>query len=312
MRWLLCGVLLIGCGASAGGAPTRSPGAPAECAWTKPQPSTLPPVPSGALPPFGTHAGEFSFRNASLGVLLPNDGWLFTDTTRSDDGVKFGWFRFQTGALSVDARRMDGPGTFRADIPDGYGVSGLQITGLHFGAPGCWEVRGALGTGEPLVFVVWIADRGRSAPAPGAATPLVAGSCPRTTAPPVPFTQPPPTSTGPNAGLNFSAGPDSFLYANDALVVAVPKDGTLHPDPASGPNEISVKFGWWRSIPGELVIETRRLDATTTPLAATIPSGYGDRGFQVSGLRFASAGCWQVTGAVGGRSLVFTVIVAVR
>lgn len=183
-----------------------------------------------------------------------------------------------------------------------------QRKGTAADRPCTWSVRTLL-----LLAIVLTActPSARGAPA-GTTGAERATPCPLTTPPPVAYTPPPPTATGPNAGLNFRAGPDSFLYVNEALVVALPKDGTLHPDPANGKPEIEVKFGWWRSIPGELAIETRRLDASTPPLAASIPAGYGDRGFQVSGLRFPSAGCWQVTGTVGGRSLAFVVTVARR
>ena len=132
-------------------------------------------------------------------------------------------------------------------------------------------------------------------------------ACPVTTPPPVALAPPPTAGTGPNASLAFRAGPSSFLYGNDALVVDLPNDGTIHPsDPARGlPG--GVKFAWWRLAHGDLVIATRRLDATTVPLAADVPGGYGDIGFQVSGLKFPTAGCWQLTGTVGGRTLTFVV-----
>ena len=43
-----------------------------------------------------------------------------------------------------------------------------------------------------------------------------------------------------------------------------------------------------------------------------VPGGYGDTGFQVSGLKFPTAGCWQVAGTVGGKTLTFVVNVAAR
>ena len=50
------------------------------------------------------------------------------------------------------------------------------------------------------------------------------------------------------------------------------------------------------------------------PVARTldVPGGYGDTGFQVSGLNFPTTGCWQVTGSVGGKTLTFVVNVAAR
>ncbi len=151
--------------------------------------------------------------------------------------------------------------------------------------------------------------------APSATGPLastITGPCPVTTPPPAPLTPPPPAATGPNAGLPFRAGPGEFLYGNGALVVALPNDGTIHASDPSRGLPGSVKFGWDRIARGDLVVATRRLDAVTVPQAADVPGGYGDTGFQVSGLNFPSPGCWQVSGTVGGKRLTFVVNVATR
>jgi hypothetical protein len=133
-----------------------------------------------------------------------------------------------------------------------------------------------------------------------------------TTAPPTAFTPPPTAGTGPNGGTVFRAGPSDFLYGNEALVVALPNDGTMHPSDSTRGLSGGVKFGWHRVAHGELVVATRRLDAVTAPMPADVPSGYGDIGFQVSGLNFPAPGCWQVTGAVGSKTLVFVVNVTAR
>jgi hypothetical protein len=72
---------------------------------------------------------------------------------------------------------------------------------------------------------------------------------------------------------------------------------------------ITVKFGWWRGAHGKVRIEGRRLDAPGPPLVGHVPDGYGDSGFQSSGITFPSAGCWQVTGHVGEASLTFVTLV---
>jgi len=147
---------------------------------------------------------------------------------------------------------------------------------------------------------------GRAATSPVAS--IITGPCPVTTPPPVALAPPPAAVTGPNAGLAFRAdGLANFLYGNDALVVVLPRDGALHPDDPSRGLPSGVKFGWDRIVPGDLAIATRRLDGVTAPQSASVPGGYGDSGFQVSGLRFASPGCWQVSGTVGGTSLTFVV-----
>jgi len=99
-------------------------------------------------------------------------------------------------------------------------------------------------------------------------------------------------------------------YGNDALwtnlwmwgqgEVVVPTSHVL-PDGSFG----EMKWAWYRYRPGELTIGGRRLDAPAPPLRAWAPDGYGDRGFQVSGLVFPTGGCWEVTGRVGKASLTF-------
>jgi hypothetical protein len=73
-----------------------------------------------------------------------------------------------------------------------------------------------------------------------------------------------------------------------------------------------MKWWWWRSIPGELRIEGKRLDGPPGgAFRADLPSGYGKTGFQASGLYFPAAGCWKVTAYVGDQSLSFVTKVMV-
>jgi hypothetical protein len=66
-------------------------------------------------------------------------------------------------------------------------------------------------------------------------------------------------------------------------------------------------------VTGKLRIEGRRLDGPAPPLTADVPDGYGDAGFQASGIDFPTEGCWEVTGRVGSASLTFvTLVVAAR
>jgi hypothetical protein len=66
-----------------------------------------------------------------------------------------------------------------------------------------------------------------------------------------------------------------------------------------------MKFPWWRGVKGKLSISGKRLDSAAPPLRAAIPDGYGDSGFQATGLIFPTEGCWEVTGKVGEASLTF-------
>lgn len=58
----------------------------------------------------------------------------------------------------------------------------------------------------------------------------------------------------------------------------VSKDGSL-----------SMKFPWWRSVPGRLAIEGRRLDAPAPPLARLLPYDRGHPGFLPSILIFPTS-----------------------
>lgn len=127
-----------------------------------------------------------------------------------------------------------------------------------------------------------------------------AGDCPVTV--PGPVHDP---SGGGFYGANHSYGngqlwvgglsPDGVITADRAMVQA---DGA-----------VSVKLGWWRAVAGTLTISGRRLDAAAPPLRAQVPAGYGDRGFQATGVIFPTGGCWEVTGRVGGAALIFHTVV---
>jgi hypothetical protein len=96
------------------------------------------------------------------------------------------------------------------------------------------------------------------------------------------------------------------LWPNNRILATAPN--YLHPD-----GSISMKFPWWRGVAGKLTIEGHRLDAPAPPLKASVPNGYGEIGFQASGIDFPSEGCWQITGRVGDASLTFvTLVIAVR
>jgi hypothetical protein len=92
------------------------------------------------------------------------------------------------------------------------------------------------------------------------------------------------------------------LWANGVI--------TAGPEFVDADGSISMKFGWWRAVPGQLRITGRRLDAPPAPPArGDVPDGYGDTGFQASGVTFPTAGCWQVTGTVGATALTFVTFV---
>jgi hypothetical protein len=92
------------------------------------------------------------------------------------------------------------------------------------------------------------------------------------------------------------------LWPNGTVVFKPGGTGFILPD-----GSMSMKFGWLRAqgLRGRLTIHGKRLDASAPPLRAEIPEGYGDTGFQATGVIFPAEGCWQVTGQVGDTALTF-------
>jgi hypothetical protein len=73
--------------------------------------------------------------------------------------AKLGWWRGVEGQLTIRGRRLDAPGPpLRAEIPEGYGVSGFQATGIIFPTEGCWRVTGKVGNAT-LSFVTLVVKR---------------------------------------------------------------------------------------------------------------------------------------------------------
>lgn len=97
------------------------------------------------------------------------------------------------------------------------------------------------------------------------------------------------------------------FHGNGALWVGMPFSNVVIAAP-SADGSIVEKFGWWREVSGRLRIEGRRLDGPAPPLRASVPEGYGDSGFQSSGVVFPAEGCWEVTGRVTDASLTFVTL----
>ncbi len=100
-------------------------------------------------------------------------------------------------------------------------------------------------------------------------------------------------------------------HGNGKLEVGLPTDGKLLITPEKD-GSLGWKFPWLRTVCGRLTITGRRLDAPAGPLRASIPEGYGETGFQASGVYFPSEGCWEITGRAGDSELTFVVEVRVR
>jgi hypothetical protein len=117
--------------------------------------------------------------------------------------------------------------------------------------------------------------------------------------------------TPPNGATPAGELPADVYLGNGVLWTALWPDGVVHIDPQNiqSDGRLGMKWPWWRGVTGPLTITGRRLDAPAAALAAHIPEGYGASGFQATGLLFATTGCWEVTGQVGGATLTFVTLV---
>ena len=88
--------------------------------------------------------------------------------------------------------------------------------------------------------------------------------------------------------------------------------GVTHagPELVAQDGSVGMKFGWWRVATGGLRLTGRRLDAPAPPARAHVSDGYGDGGFQASGVDFPTEGCWEVIGALPTTSLRFVSFVS--
>ncbi len=106
-------------------------------------------------------------------------------------------------------------------------------------------------------------------------------------------------------------GSASAFGNSELWVGGLGADGVIAADSrfVESDGSIGWKFGWWRVVPGTLTITGRRLDAPAPPLRAAVPDGYGQQGFQASGVYFSTEGCWEVSGTVGSSELTFVTFV---
>lgn len=124
--------------------------------------------PNGVVPPGesrpGALVGDFADEVLWTNLWMWGEGVVPVDAAHRNDAgeavdLKWAWFRLQPGRLAVEGRRLDGDAPpLRPWIPEGYGPSGFQVSGLTFPTPGCWQIAGRLLDGEHelgrLTFVV--------------------------------------------------------------------------------------------------------------------------------------------------------------
>jgi hypothetical protein len=112
-------------------------------------------LPNHQSPP-GERPDPLDYGNGVLWTALWRHGVVLArpaDVVKGAVEAKFGFWRGVKGQLHVTGERLDGPApALKADIPQGYGSSGFQATGLTFPTDGCWKVTASV-AGHRLSFV---------------------------------------------------------------------------------------------------------------------------------------------------------------
>ena len=80
----------------------------------------------------------------------------------ADDGSigwKLGWWRRDVpGTLEISGRRLDADAPpLGARVPEGYGSTGFQASGVSFPTEGCWDVTDRVGDAQ-ITFVTYVID----------------------------------------------------------------------------------------------------------------------------------------------------------
>lgn len=100
---------------------------------------------------------------------------------------------------------------------------------------------------------------------------------------------------------------DVRSWAQDASVAGAATLWAIVPDsrwitydlqPQTEGSPYGLKQPWFRTAPGQVAIDVDRLDGPGTA-NVNVPDGYGQDGFQVSGIRFDTPGCWRIVGTDG-------------
>jgi hypothetical protein len=154
----------------------------------------------------------------------------------------------------------------------------------------------------PCISLLILALAGCSpAAAPAATAPAAAAASP-TSPPACPV-------TAPNGDTPPNENASALYLGNGKLWTALWPDGkVLIPrENTKFDGSMEMKRPWWRGVKGALEITGHRLDDASQILDAYIPDGYGEDGFQATGLIFSGPGCWEVTGKVGDQALTFVI-----
>ncbi|MDO9086485.1 MAG: hypothetical protein Q7U53_09790 [Anaerolineaceae bacterium] len=125
---------------------------------------------------------------------------------------------------------------------------------------------------------------------------------------------------------NLSESPDPTYisvengYGNpeQTMFIGLWKDGVVYFCPncagdLSSNSRLGMKFWFYRTVPGEVIFEGRKVDeagpeALLDSFGETA-DGYGDTGFHSAGLVFPGQGCWEITARIGEDQITFVTLV---
>jgi hypothetical protein len=165
---------IVSCTSCNGNAPlaSRSPASPARtassaqgparqgCPVTKAVRHATPPASIDATGPKPVPYVYDWFGNDALWVRLPLLGNLpaMRDPALGAWATKFPWWRIIPGALTITARRLDGPTGHFSGNPgtvDSYGTAGFDPSYLVWPSLGCWQVTGTVAN-QSLTIVMHV------------------------------------------------------------------------------------------------------------------------------------------------------------
>lgn len=157
-RWLviailLAGVPLLAAGARADPATPAAVASPAACPVTQPNEKAPPRHRRGWYGNEWLSTSLYMWSDGPV-VIVPDDGRIAADGTIH--GMKWHWYRYVPGELTVEGRRLDAPSAPLV-VHGGSGLSdrGFLAKSLTFPSAGCWEITGRV-AGHELTFVTLV------------------------------------------------------------------------------------------------------------------------------------------------------------
>jgi hypothetical protein len=121
-------------------------------------------LPNGSMPPADHDVGANHGNGELWTTMWPHNVVIATPDYINADGsvgMKWPWWRGTRGKLTISGRRLDGNALpLTAGIPEGYGATGFQVSGILFPTEGCWEVTGTVGEAR-LTFVTLVVKAAR-------------------------------------------------------------------------------------------------------------------------------------------------------